>query len=135
MYMCMYVCLSVCLSIFYVSVHVCTYVCTVPVCVQGMGTLHTCIHPYLYTYICTYYTVTFPQHLAKLNSFNTLWAVVGVFLHFSIERLHQTWDEVPKAKKEVRNTSQSSAEQYTGFVIIPQYYFPIPSNFLNTAVP
>ena len=28
-----------------------------------------------------------------------------------------------------------SAEQYTGFVIIPQYYFPIPSNFLNTAVP
>ena len=29
----------------------------------------------------------------------------------------------------------SSAEQYTDFVIIPQYYFPIPSNFLNTAVP
>ena len=28
-----------------------------------------------------------------------------------------------------------SAEQYTGIVIIPQYYFPIPSNFLNTAVP
>ena len=28
-----------------------------------------------------------------------------------------------------------SAEQYTGFVIIPQYYFPIPSNFLNIAVP
>ena len=26
-----------------------------------------------------------------------------------------------------------SAEQYTGFVIIPQYFFPIPSNFLNTA--
>ena len=28
-----------------------------------------------------------------------------------------------------------SAEQYTAFVIIPQYYFPMPSNFLCTAVP
>ena len=32
-------------------------------------------------------------------------------------------------------TPSSSAEQYTGFVIIPQYYFPILSNFLNTTVP
>ena len=28
-----------------------------------------------------------------------------------------------------------SAEQYTGFVVIPQYWFLIPSNFLNTIVP
>ena len=28
-----------------------------------------------------------------------------------------------------------SAEQYTGFVVIPQYWFLIPSNFLNTVVP
>ena len=28
-----------------------------------------------------------------------------------------------------------SAEQYTGFVVIPQYWFLISSNFLNTVVP
>jgi len=44
--------------------------------------------------------------LAKLNSFNTLWAVVGAFLHFSIDRLHQIWDDVPKAEKEVHKKHQ-----------------------------
>jgi len=29
----------------------------------------------------------------------------------------------------------SSVEQYTGYVVIPQYYFPVPSNFFDTAVP
>ena len=28
----------------------------------------------------------------------------------------------------------NSAEQYTGCVVVSQYYFPIPSNFLNTTV-
>ena len=94
-------CMSVCLYVlaYCMCLCVCTYVCTVLVCVQRMGTLYTCIHPHLYIYISMYYTVTFPQHLAKLNSFNTLWAVVGAFLHFSIP-------DLPKAKKEVRNTSQ-----------------------------
>ena len=29
----------------------------------------------------------------------------------------------------------SSAEQYTGYVVIPQYCFLIPSNFMNTVIP
>jgi len=28
----------------------------------------------------------------------------------------------------------TSVEQYTGYVGIPQYYFPVPSNFFDTAV-
>lgn len=41
-------------------------------------------------------------------------------------------------KEEQGNTLISfpgSAEQYTGFVVIPQYWFMIPPNFLNTVVP
>ena len=29
----------------------------------------------------------------------------------------------------------SSVEQYTGCVVIPQYCFLIPPNFMNTAIP
>ena len=77
---CMSVCLPVCLSIS-------EYVCVL-LWVYSVNTNLYIMHIML-----------FPQHLSKLNSFNTLWAVVGAFLHFSIERLHQTWDEVPKAKE------------------------------------
>jgi len=28
-----------------------------------------------------------------------------------------------------------SVEQYTGHLVIPQYYFPVPSNFFDIAVP
>ena len=79
------------------------------VCMSASLCVCVCVYAYVYTCVCLSFTYTFaciplfPQHLSKLNSLNTLWAVVGAFLHFSIERLHQTWDEVPKAKKEVRN--------------------------------
>ena len=61
----------------------------------------TCPHADLYTYMHT--TLSFPTALGNVGNSRT----VGAFLCFSIERLHQTWDKVPKAKKEVRNTQQS----------------------------
>ena len=47
-------------------------------------------------------SILYFHYLTALHQTEHLWAVVGAFLHFSITRLNHTWDEVPKAKKEVR---------------------------------
>ena len=71
---------------------------------------HTRAHTHVRTHVCTHlYTCIlychFPTALGTVAMGNS--RIVEAFFHFSIESLYQTWDEVPKAKKEVRNTQQS----------------------------